>query len=175
MGHRVIRPLRTDDFAALMKLEFEIFARTGEEVLGPYYVRLCTEFFPDTCFIATEDDRPIGYILSFVRGTQAYCTTLGVLPAHQGGRLAVQLIRKLIASLSTRVDACFFTVKENNAAARALHAALGAREVDVREDFYGPGDRRLVSRVERRDLERLRGRLERVGLMEASPVSGAAA
>src|SRR6266545_2308853 len=108
MPNRTIRALCHDDFAPLMQLEEEIFGRLGEGVLGPYYVRLCCEFFPEWCFIAEED----------------------------------------------------------NVAARALHAALGAREVGIREDFYGPGDRRLLSRIDRDGFERVRARLRRLGLVD---------
>ncbi len=174
MAHRIIRPLRRDDFAAIMRLEEEIFGSAGEGVLGPYYVRLCCEFFPDTCFVAIEGDRPVGHVLSFLRGREAYCTTLGVLPAYQGSRVAYHLVRMLVAALEPRVDACWFTVKEDNLAARALHQALGAHDVEVREDFYAPGDRRLVSRIDRAGFDRMRSRLQRIGLVESPPLAGAA-
>jgi len=62
-----IRELQRDDFDTLMALEDEVFGADGEPVLGPYYVRLCCDFFPDTCFLATVDGRPAGDILGFLR------------------------------------------------------------------------------------------------------------
>jgi ribosomal protein S18 acetylase RimI-like enzyme len=171
MPTRTIRSLRKDDFAAIMKLEEEVFGRAGEDVLGPYYVRLCCEFFAETCFVAEEDGQLVGHILCFVRERDAYCTTLGVSPGHQGSRVAFGLVRTLVAALSGRVDQCWFTVKEENAAARSLHATLGAREIGIREDFYGPGDRRLVSLIDREGFERMRPRLARMGLLDGAALA----
>jgi ribosomal protein S18 acetylase RimI-like enzyme len=174
MPNRTIRALRSDDFATLMRLEEEIFGQSGDGVLGPYYVRLCCEFFAESCFVAEEDGIAVGYVLSFLKGREAYCTTLGVVRRCQGTRVTFQLVRTLIASLADRCDSCWFTVKEDNVAARALHAALGAREAGIREDFYGPGDRRLVSRIDREGFERVRARLQRLGLVDEGRVAGAA-
>ena len=174
MARWEIRPLRSEDFAPLMRLEEEVFGANGEKTLGPYYIRLCCEFFTDTCFIAFADGEPAGYVLCFVRGKEAYCTTLAVVPKRQGSRLALRLVRTLIAAIAHRVDSCWFTVKEENSAARAIHAVLGAREVEVRKDFYEPGDDRIVSRIDRPAFEALRSRMERLGLLPEEAAGRAA-
>lgn len=160
-----IRTLQSNDFAILMNLEEQVFGASGESVLGPYYVRLCCEFFGDACFLALVDGKPAGYVLCFLKDREAYCTTLAVTPEHQGSRVAIRLVRALIGAIANRVDSCWFTVKEENSAARAIHAVLGAREVEVRKDFYELGDDRIVSRIDRPAFEALRARMERLGIL----------
>jgi ribosomal protein S18 acetylase RimI-like enzyme len=165
MNCYTIRTLVTDDFAALATLESDVFAAMGEAVLCPHYLRLCTEIFSESCFLALDGDRPVGYLLSFVRGREVFCTTLAVIPDYQRTRVTVQLIGAFVRHIIDRVDACWFTVKEDNAPARALHRMLGATEVGRRTDYYGPGDERLVSTIDRATFERMRGKYERLGFV----------
>ena len=165
MSHYTIRTLVTDDFVALTRLENDVFAAMGEEVLCPHYLRLCTEIFSDSCFLALDGERPVGYLLSFVRGREAFCTTLAVIPEYQRTRVTVQLIGAFVRHVADRVDVCWFTVKEDNAPARALHRMLGAVEVGRRTDYYGPGDERLVAKIDRAIFEQMRGKYERLGFL----------
>jgi ribosomal protein S18 acetylase RimI-like enzyme len=165
MSHYTIRTLVTDDFAALARLENDVFAAMGEAVLCPHYLRLCTEIFSESCFLALDGEQPVGYLLSFMRGREAFCTTLAVIPEYQRTRVTVQLIGAFVRHVVDRVDACWFTVKEDNAPARALHRMLGAVEVGRRTDYYGPGDERLVAKIDRAVFDQMRGKYERLGFL----------
>ncbi len=163
MASYEIRSLRKDDFERLVALEREIFGAAGEALLCPHYLRLCCEMFADSCFLALAGERPIGYLLGFVKERSAHCATLAVVEQYQRGRATVGLVSAFVKSIVDRVDECWFTVKEDNLAARSLHSFLGAREEGRRQDYYGPGDERIVSRIDRDGFERMRARYQRLG------------
>ncbi|MFN0250666.1 MAG: GNAT family N-acetyltransferase [Kofleriaceae bacterium] len=174
MSRYTIRTLTSNDFAALAHLENEVFGAMGEAVLCPHYLRLCTEIYRESCFIALDGDRPVGYLLSFVHGREAHCTTLAVIPEYQKTRVTVQLIGAFVRHVIDHVDVCWFTVKEDNAPARAVHKMLGATEVGRKKDYYGPGDERIVSKIDRATFERMRDKYERLGFVPRRDVQVAA-
>lgn len=165
MSRYTVRPLRPDDFDLLMGLEQEMFGDDEDGTLGFYYVRLCCEFFGDSCFLLEAGGEPAGYLLSVTKDRASYCTTLALRPKYQGSRAVVKLIRAYIGSIVDRVDVCWFTVEPGNEAARALHRMLGAEEVGVRENFYGPGRHRIVARIDRPVFERVKDRFAKLGLL----------
>lgn len=175
MSRYVARTLRSDDFSTLMDMEAALFGGGSEGVLGRYYIRLCCDFFKDSCFIVEAAGKPAGYLLSFARGKEVYCTTLAVLPAYQGSRATHTLLRAFVGSILGWAESCWFTVEEDNHAARALHAMLGAKEIEVRPDFYGAGHPRIISRIDRDAFMALRARFERVGLIDRAAGAAEAA
>lgn len=174
MARYDVRNLKSDDFETVMGLERALFGDCTEGTLGAYYVRLCCDFFGDSCFLVEVEGAPVGYLLSFIKDREAYCTTLAIMPEFQGSRVITRIIKAFVAAIADRVDLCWFTVEEDNKAARALHAMLGAQEVDVRPDFYGPGHPRIVSCIDREAFDRLRSRFERLGLVDRTPAAAPA-
>jgi ribosomal protein S18 acetylase RimI-like enzyme len=168
-----VLPLAPHDYDAVMRLEDRLFGSKGEKTLGPFYVRLCCDFYGDTSFLARADGEPVGYILSFVRDREAYCSTLAIVPEFQRTRVVHYLIQSFIKTIAYRVDTVWFTVSPDNTDARALHATLGAKELETRTDYFGPGEPRIVSRLDRPAFEKLRARMERLGLLERSRVAEA--
>ncbi|MEZ4362709.1 MAG: GNAT family N-acetyltransferase [Kofleriaceae bacterium] len=165
-----VRALRRDDFVALRELERDIFGAAEEDLLCAHYLRLCCEVFADTCFLALRDEHPVGYLLGFVRRRRAHCGTPAVRPEHQRRRATGMLIGAFVEAVVDQVDECWFTVKGDNVAARTLHAFLGAREVERRRDYYGIGEDRIVSCVDRKDFDRLRERYHRLRGAAGEPV-----
>lgn len=159
------RSLASEDFAALGQLESEIFGAAGDSVLCPQYLRLCTEFYRETCFLALADDHPVGYLLCFVRDREAYCTRMGVRAEFQRTRATTLLLAAFVTMVIEQADTCWFTVKPDNGPARALHKMLGAVPTGVVRDFFTPGDERIISKIDRAQFENLRPKYERLGLL----------
>jgi ribosomal protein S18 acetylase RimI-like enzyme len=161
-----IRTLGSGDFLDLQRLEQEIWGQDPNGMLGPFYLRLCTEHYADWCFLALEGDRPVGYVLNFPRGKVNYCATLAVHPEFQKSKANYLLIRALVVKLLQEdMDECRFLVEPDNREARSIHESLGAHVVKEVNNYYRMGDTRLWSTITRNDLERIRTRYTKLRLV----------
>lgn len=162
----IVRALETNDFGHLQRLESEIWSEDSTGQLCAHYLRLCTEFYADWCFIAFAGDQPVGYVLNFPKGKINYCATLAVHPAFRKTRVNYLLIRAMVAKLlEEQMEECRFLVEPENRDARDVHESLGARIIGERRDFYHPGDVRLVSVIASTDMDRLRARYTRLRMV----------
>ncbi|HJW08471.1 MAG TPA: GNAT family N-acetyltransferase [Holophagaceae bacterium] len=165
-----VRSLETGDYAHLRRLESDVWGGDATGQLCPYYLRLCTELYPDWCFLALDGERPAGYVLNFPADRDgkrsAYCATLAVHPDYQKSRVNVLLIRAMVRKLiDARVQECRFLVEPGNEDARSVHMALGARVEREVQDYYREGDLRLWSVITEADLEKVRARYTRLKLV----------
>ena len=162
----VIRALESGDYTHLRRLEAEIWSGDESGQLCCYYLRLCTEMYPDWCFIAMDGDRPVGYVLNFPKGKVNYCATLAVAPDFRISRVNYLLIRAMVKKLLVEeMEECRFLVEPDNWDARSVHEALGARVVAEVQDYYHAGDRRLWSVINKVDMERIRAKYTRMKLV----------
>ncbi len=162
----LVRPLESEDYWHLHRLENEIWGGDATGQLCPYYLRLCTELYPEWCFIALDGERPVGYVLNFPTGKVAYCATLAVHPDYQKSKVNYLLIRAMLGKLFQEdMVECRFLVEPGNEDARSVHNALGARVVCEVDDYYQRGDRRLWSAITKADLDRVRARYNRLRLV----------
>lgn len=87
------------------------------------------------------DDALIGYRVAMRGVAETHLLNITVAPAWQRRGHARALLARLIAQCRARADeALWLEVRQSNAAARALYAAIGFDEVGLRRGYY-PADR----------------------------------
>jgi ribosomal-protein-alanine N-acetyltransferase len=98
--------------------------------------------------LATQQDQPLGFALGRVQADQAEILTIAVRPGARGQGVGRALLNALLTEAAKRgaLD-LFLEVAEPNAAARALYAGAGAKEVGRRRRYYADGADALVLRL----------------------------
>jgi ribosomal-protein-alanine N-acetyltransferase len=93
-------------------------------------------------------DAPLGFALGRVQADQAEILTIAVRPGARGQGVGRALLHGLLAEAAKRgALELFLEVAEPNAAARALYAGAGAKEVGRRRRYYADGADALVLRL----------------------------
>lgn len=165
-GRYMVRVLEPGDFRHLQRLEREIRGQDAEEQACPFCLRLCTEHYPDWCFLAFEDDRPVGYVLNFPREKVNYCAALAVHPDFRKSAASRLLIRAMVVKLLREgMEECRFLVEPGDRKIRGIQESLGARVVGEVRDYSREGDTRLWSAITRNDFERVRTKYTRLQLV----------
>jgi len=138
-----IRKVKTEDFTALLELEQAAFRGDG---YSPYFLKMVPVLYPHTCFVATVEDKVVGYSLGARDGHDAslgWVLTVAVSPALHGQGMGKALTEVLVQELEhLGMETLVLTVEPTNPA-RMLYQRLGFVDAKLERDCYGPGKDRL--------------------------------
>lgn len=88
-------------------------------------------------WLASDDERPCGFIVMSIAADEAEILTLGVLPDHRRHKIADQLLRDFLTSPVARdVTRVHLEVAEDNQPARAFYQTKGFRVAGRRPAYY---------------------------------------
>lgn len=138
--------------AAALLAEIHAEAFPSNQAWAPDAIALMLTLPGHFGLIATMAGEVFGFALVRVQAPEAEILTLAVRPTMQGQGVGRLLLGALMAEAAQRgATEIFLEVAEPNAAARALYAAVGAKQVGCRPRYYNDGANALVLRV---DLDR---------------------
>ena len=107
----------------------------------------------NACYIALEGDEPAACLLCFVRGRDAYCSTIAVRADLARAGAVSDLLGRFCEDVLGRIDTCWISVSEDHPAARALRKMLGAAGIGVRIVYTGPHESHITARIDRARAE----------------------
>jgi len=139
-----IRPAELTDVPAVHAIEQRVFA----DPWSTHDFRDCVSF---ALFLVAEEHAQIaGYVVALDAADEGEILNLAVAEGGRRRGLGRALVEAIIAALSERgVRQVYLEVRESNAAARALYAAFGFKDVGRRKAYYRrPVEDAIVLRVD---------------------------
>lgn len=142
----LIEPVGAETAALMAEIHAESFA--ANQAWGVSAITLMLGLPGHFGLLATQQDQPLGFALGRVQADQAEILTIAVRPGARGQGVGRALLNALLTEAAKRgaLD-LFLEVAEPNAAARALYAGAGAKEVGRRRRYYADGADALVLRL----------------------------
>ncbi|MDP5292694.1 N-acetyltransferase [Oceanimonas sp. CHS3-5] len=138
-----IRTATRADLAAVYGLECDAF---GEHGYPDFFLRQAWDLWPGSLLVAEEKSELLGYVLAG-RGEatgEGWILSLAVAPAARGQGLGRQLLQAAVNALESQgCRKIKLTVLPDNPALQ-LYRRLGFAEAGREEDYFGPGEPRLV-------------------------------
>jgi len=104
-------------------------------------------------WIATLDDRPVGFALIREAADEAEILAIGVLPAKRRRGVGRALLMAVIGQCASNgLSRLYLEVAASNKAATSVYGAAGFTQVGRRRRYYQAGEVREDALVMRRDL-----------------------
>lgn len=141
-----LRSATHDDLTPLLALEQACF---GHAAYPPFPLRQFIDLCPQSFLVAEDDTGVCGYtfgaLVSDRARVDAWLLALAVSERARGRGLGRQLSLRLVEILdglgASRIR---LTTELDNAVAIQLYTGLGFREIERAEDYFGPGEPRVV-------------------------------
>ncbi|OYD26294.1 GNAT family N-acetyltransferase [Oceanimonas baumannii] len=138
-----IRAASKADLAGVYQLECDTFGSHG---YPDFFLRQAWDLWPGSMLMAEDDTGLRGYVLAG-RGEvadESWILSLAVAPAARGQGLGRKLLQAAVNELERQgCRHIKLTVLPDNPALH-LYRSLGFTEVSREEDYFGPGEPRLV-------------------------------
>jgi ribosomal-protein-alanine N-acetyltransferase len=138
-----IRTAVKKDLTAVHGLERDGF---GDHGYPDFFLRQAWDLWPGSLLVAEEKSELLGYVLAG-RGeaaTEGWILSLAVAPAARGQGLGRRLLQAAVTALESQgCERIKLTVLPDNPALH-LYRSLGFTEAGREEDYFGPGEPRLV-------------------------------
>ena len=145
VGHDIcVRPAQPADFEQLHAVDVRVFGRLAY----PYFtLRQLFDAFPECWLVAARPSGLVGYSLGMpsTDRSHAWLFGLAVDPRYRRlgcGRLLTKETLNLLGTM--RVENVSLTVEPANEPAIGLYREFGFSMTEHRQDYFGPGEDRLV-------------------------------
>jgi [ribosomal protein S18]-alanine N-acetyltransferase len=139
-----VRPAGPDDFESLHDVDGRVFG----ELAYPYFVlRQLFDAFPECWLVAAGPTGLVGYSVGLpsVDRTCAWLFGLAVDSNHRNRGYGTRLTQETLDLLgSLGVATVYLTVEPGNGVASRLYRRFGFSEAGDRENYFGPGEHRLL-------------------------------
>lgn len=139
----IIRKLVPEDFNHLLTIEEESFSQGYSK----YFLKMIPILFGISSYIAIKGQCPQGYVATaFQQGScQAWILSLAVRPKYRQLGIGIGLMQTGLRDLTTEgAREVFLSVSPDNQGAIALYEKLGFTVDQWVEDYFGPGETRLL-------------------------------
>ncbi|MTI95134.1 MAG: GNAT family N-acetyltransferase [Firmicutes bacterium] len=139
-----IRTVEPDDFRHLLMIEAESF--TGG--YSPYFLKMAPTLFGNTSLLAIKGRSPLGYIMcAREQGNpgRAWIMSLAVRPKARNQGLGEKLLVQTLDILKAEgVQDVKLSVEPDNHTALGIYQRHGFTACKTVDDFFGPGQHRLL-------------------------------
>ena len=96
---------------------------------------ICTE--GGICYVASNGDELLGYILGRLIPPEGEIYRIAVLPEYRRRGIAYRLLDYAVKTeLGNGLECLFLEVRAKNTAARSLYLSYGFRDIGIRKNYY---------------------------------------